>query len=66
MGGLRKPGPAKCSEGLSQEAVGAGGGGRDAATTRVMRGARLRSRQDGRKERYVWPWPGCAGPKGAQ
>lgn len=64
VGGPRRPGLAKWSEGVSEEAVGEGGGGRDAAATRVMRGARLRSRQDGRKERYVCPWPGCVGPKG--
>lgn len=57
MGGLRRPGLAKRAEGVSEEAVGEAGGGRDAAAARVMRGARLRSRQDGRKERYVCPRP---------
>lgn len=44
---------------------GGGGGGRDAAAARVRREP-ARSRQDGRRERYVCPWPGGAGGAGVR
>lgn len=61
VGGLRRPGLAKWSEGVSEEAVGEGGGGRDAAATRVMREpARGAGRMAGRRGMCVpgrWCWP---------